>query len=118
MIADFGIAGSATSLPGLGQGSITFQCLISDPAVMTVLEAGWYVERTQYSVRVPAVTAAWTLPDGSVGASGGTVGGDNVIPLFRQGAKMTIGGRGVRITTQTYKPASAWVTLIVIDDNQ
>jgi hypothetical protein len=31
---------------------------------------------------------------------------------------MTIGGRGVRITTQTYKPASAWVTLIVIDDNQ
>jgi hypothetical protein len=118
MIADFGIAGSATSLPGLGQGSITFKCLISDPAVMTVLEAGGYVERTQYSVRVPAVTAAWTLPDGSVGASGGTVGGDNVIQLFRQGAKMTIGGRGVRITTQTYKPASAWVTLIVIDDNQ
>jgi hypothetical protein len=118
MIADFGIEGSATSLPGLGQGSITFKCLISDPAVMTVLEAGGYVERTQYSVRVPAVTAAWTLPDGSVGSSGATVGGDNVIPLFRQGAKMTIGGRGVRITTQTYKPASAWVTLIVIDDNQ
>ena len=33
MIADFGVAGSANS------GAITFQCLISDPAVMTVLEA-------------------------------------------------------------------------------
>jgi hypothetical protein len=118
MIADFGIAGSATSLPGLGQGSITFQCLISDPAMMTVLEAGGYVERTQYSVRLPAVTASWSLPDGSIGASSATVGAGAVNPLFRQGAKMTIGGRGVRITTQTYKPASDWVTLIVIDDNQ
>ena len=118
MIADFGVAGSATSLPGLSQGSITFQCLISDPAVMTVLEAGGYIERTQYSVRLPAVTASWSLPDGSIGASSATVGGDTVNPLFRQGAKMTIGGRGVRITTQTYKPNSAWVTLIVIDDNQ
>lgn len=34
MIADFGVAGTANS------GAITFQCLISDPAVMTVLEAG------------------------------------------------------------------------------
>ena len=118
MIADFGISGSATSLPGLGQGSITFKCLISDPAVMTVLEAGGYVERTQYSVRLPAVTASWTLPDGSNGASSATVGGGAVIAAFAQGKKMTIGGRGVRITTQTYKPASAWVTLIVIDDNQ
>ena len=50
MIADFGVAGSANS------GAITFQCLISDPAVMTVLEAGGYMERTQYSVRVPG---AW-----------------------------------------------------------
>jgi hypothetical protein len=110
MIADFGVSGSATG--------ITFQCLISDPAVMTVLEAGGYVERTQYSVRLPAVTAAWSLPDGSNGASAATVGGGAVIAAFAQGKKMTIGGRGVRITTQTYKPASAWVTLIVIDDNQ
>ena len=36
MIADFGVAGSANS------GAITFSCLISDPAVMTVLEAGGY----------------------------------------------------------------------------
>ena len=118
MIADFGIEGSATSLPGLGQGSITFQCLISDPAMMTVLEAGGYCERTQYSVRLPAVTASWSLPDGSIGASSATVGAGAVNPLFRQGAKMTIGGRGVRITTQTYKPGSAWVTLLVIDENQ
>ena len=59
MTSDFGVSGSANS------GAITFQCLISDPVVMTVLEAGGYMERTQYSVRVPAVTASWTLPDGS-----------------------------------------------------
>lgn len=118
MIADFGVAGSATSLPGLGQGSITFQCLISDPAISTVLEAGGYCERTQYSVRLPAATASWSLPDGSIGASAAVVGGGAVGPLFRQGAKLTIGDKVVRITTQTYKPNSAWVTLIVIDDNQ
>ena len=28
------------------------------------------------------------------------------------------GGKTVRITTQTYKPGSAWITLVVIDDNQ
>jgi hypothetical protein len=112
MIADFGVAGTANA------GAITFKCLISDPAIQTVLEAGGYCERTQYSVRLPAVTASWSLPDGSIGASSATVGAGAVNPLFRQGAKMTIGGRGVRITTQTYKPASAWVTLIVIDDNQ
>ena len=49
MIADFGVAGSANS------GAITFSCLISDPAVSTVLEAGGYCERTQYTVRLPAV---------------------------------------------------------------
>lgn len=37
MIADFGVAGSANS------GAITFSCLISDPAVSTVLEAGGIV---------------------------------------------------------------------------
>ena len=52
MVADFGVAGSANS------GAITFSCLISDPAVSTVLEAGGYMERTQYSVRLPAVTAS------------------------------------------------------------
>ncbi len=38
MIADFGVAGSANS------GAITFSCLISDPAVATVLESGGYME--------------------------------------------------------------------------
>ena len=112
MVADFGVAGSCNS------GAITFSCLISDPAVSTVLEAGGYCERTQYSVRLPAATASWSLPDGSIGASAAVVGGGAVGPLFRQGAKLTIGDKVVRITTQTYKPNSAWVTLIVIDDNQ
>ena len=112
MIADFGVAGSANS------GAITFMCLISDPAVQTVLEAGGYCERTQYSVRLPAATASWSLPDGSIGASAAIVSGGSPIPSLAQGKKIVAGGKNVRITTQTYKPGSAWVTLIVIDDNQ
>lgn len=112
MIADFGVAGSASS------GAITFSCLISDPAVQTVLEAGGYCERTQYSVRIPAATASWSQPDGSNGASTAIVSGGSVISALGQGKKIVAGGKTVRITTQTYKPGSAWVTLVVIDDNQ
>jgi hypothetical protein len=112
MIADFGVAGTANS------GAITFQCLISDPAVMTVLEAGGYMERTQYSVRMPAVTASWTLPDGSTGSSAALLSAGVPIASLGQGKKIVAGGKTVRITTQTYKPGSAWITLVVIDDNQ
>lgn len=112
MIADFGVSGSANS------GAITFKCLISDPAVATVLESGGYMERTQYSVRLPAVTASWSLPDGSIGASAAIISGGSPIASLGQGKKIVAGGKTVRITTQTYKPGSAWVTLLVIDDNQ
>lgn len=112
MIADFGVAGSANS------GAITFLCMITDPAVMTVLEAGGYCERTQYNVRLPAATASWSLPDGSIGASTAIISGGSIIPSLAQGKKIVAGGKTVRITTQTYKPGSAWVTLVVIDDNQ
>jgi hypothetical protein len=112
MIADFGVAGTANA------GAITFKCLISDPAIQTVLEAGGYCERTQYSVRLPAATASWSLPDGSTGASAAIIVGGVVIPSLAQGKKIVAGGNNVRITSQTYKPGSAWVTLIVIDDNQ
>jgi hypothetical protein len=112
MIADFGVAGSANS------GAITFKCLISDPAVQTVLEAGGYMERTQYNVRIPAATASWSLPDGSIGASTAIIVSGSPIASLAQGKKIVAGGKTVRITTQTYKPSSAWVTLVVIDDNQ
>jgi hypothetical protein len=112
MIADFGVAGSANS------GAITFKCLISDPAVQTVLEAGGYMERTQYNVRIPAATASWSLPDGSIGASSAIIVSGSPIASLAQGKKIVAGGKTVRITSQTYKPASAWVTLVVIDDNQ
>jgi hypothetical protein len=112
MVADFPVAGSANS------GAITFSCLISDPAMQTVLESGGYMERTQYSVRLPAATASWSLPDGSTGASAAIITGGAVIPSLAQGKKIVAGGNNVRITSQTYKPGSAWVTLIVIDDNQ
>jgi hypothetical protein len=45
------------------------------------------------------------------------VGGVPIASLA-QGKKIVAGGKTVRITTQTYKPSSAWVTLVVIDDNQ
>jgi hypothetical protein len=112
MVADFAVAGSAKS------GAITFACLISDPAVQTVLEAGGYMERTQYNVRIPAATASWSLPDGSTGASTAIIVGGVPIASLAQGKKIVAGGKNVRITTQTYKPGSAWVTLVVIDDNQ
>jgi hypothetical protein len=112
MVADFGVAGSANS------GAITFKCLISDPAVQTVLEAGGYMERTQYNVRLPAATASWSLTDGSTGASTAIIVGGSPIASLAQGKKIVAGGKNVRITTQTYKPGSAWVTLVVIDDNQ
>lgn len=112
MIADFGVDGTANA------GAITFKCLISDPAVQTVLEAGGYCERTQYSVRLPAVTASWSLPDGSIGSSAAIISGGSPIASLAQGKKIVAGGKNVRITTQTYKPGSAWVTLLVIDDNQ
>jgi hypothetical protein len=46
------------------------------------------------------------------------VGGGVVIAALGQGKKIVAGGRTVRITTQTHKPGSAWITLVVIDDNQ
>lgn len=112
MVADFGVAGSSNA------GAITFSCLISDPAVATVLEAGGYCERTQYTVRIPAATASWSQPDGSNGASAAIISGGAPIASLAQGKKIVAGGKAVRITTQTYKPGSAWVTLVVIDDNQ
>jgi len=112
MVADFGVAGSANS------GAITFSCLISDPAVSTVLEAGGYMERTQYTVRLPAVTASWSQPDGSMGASAALLSSGAPIASLAIGKKIVAGGKALRITGQTYKPASAWITLVVIDDNQ
>lgn len=112
MVADFGVSGSANS------GAITFACLISDPAVSTVLESGGYMERTQYTVRLPAVTASWTLPDGSVGASAALLAAGVPIASLAQGKKIVAGGKTVRITTQTHKPGSAFITLLVIDDNE
>ena len=112
MVADYGVPGSTAG------GTLTFQCLISDPAYTTVLEAGGYCERTQYSVRLPAVTASWSLPDGSLGASAATLSGGVPIASLGQGKKIVAGGKTVRVTTQTYKPGSAWITLVVIDDNQ
>ena len=112
VVGDLGVAGSANS------GAITFLCMISDPAVATVLEAGGYCERTQYNVRIPAATASWATPEGSNGASSAIISGGSPIPSIGQGKKIMAGGKAVRVISQTYKPGSAWVTLVVIDDNQ
>lgn len=98
--------------------TVTFSALISEPAYTTVLESGGYCERTQYSVRLPAATASWTKPDGSNGASAAVIVAGVPIPALGIGKKLTVGGRAVRITSQTHKTLSAWITLLVVDDNQ
>lgn len=112
IIFDLGISGATAG------SALTFQCLISEPAYTTVLEAGGYCERTQYTVRLPAVTASWSQPDGSNGASGPTLSGGVPVAGLGIGKKLTVGGKVVRINSQTYKPASAWITLVVIDADQ
>ncbi|MGA0134594.1 MAG: hypothetical protein ACO3ND_09610 [Opitutales bacterium] len=112
MIADFGVAGSADS------GALTFKCLLSDPAVTQTFEAGGFVTQTQHSVRLAASDASWTLPDGSNGASGAVVSGGSVVASLGLGKKLVAGGKNLRVTGQTYKPGSAWVTLQVVDDDQ
>ena len=112
MVADFGVPGSCNA------GAITFQCLISDPVITQSFQEGGFVDRTQHMVRIPAATASWSLPDGSIGASAAIISGGSPIASLGQGKKIVAGGKTVRITTQTYKPGSAWVTLLVIDDNQ
>ena len=98
--------------------TVTFSALISEPAYTTVLEAGGYCERTQYTVRLPAATASWLKPDGSNGASAAVISAGAPIASLAIGKKIVAGGKALRITGQTYKPASAWITLVVIDDNQ
>lgn len=112
MIADFGVTGSANS------GTLTFKCLLSDPAVTQSFEAGGFVTQTQHTVRLPAVTASWSLPDGSNGASGAIISGGAPVASLGLGKKIVAGGKNLRVTGQTYKPGSAWLTLVVIDDDQ
>lgn len=112
ILADFGVAGSANS------GAITFVCMLSDPSVTQVFEAGGFCERTQHTVRLAAATASWSLPDGSNGASAAVISSGAPIASLAIGKKIVAGGKTLRISGQTYKPASAWITLVVIDDNQ
>lgn len=112
VIADLGIAGQTDG------GVLTFKAMLSDPAVTQVLESGGFVTQTQHTVRLPAASASWSLPDGSNGASGAIVAGGSVVALLGIGKKITVGGKDLRITGQTYKPGSAWVTLVVVDENQ
>ncbi len=112
MVADFGVPGSCNA------GAITFQCLISDPVITQSFQEGGFVDRTQHMVRIPAATASWSLPDGSNGASAAVISAGAPIASLAIGKKIVAGGKTLRITGQTYKPASAWITLVVIDDNQ
>jgi len=112
VVAELGIAGQTDG------GALTFLAMLSDPAVTQSLQAGGFIEQTQHTVRLPASDASWALPDGSIGASGAIVSGGAVVALLGIGKKIAVGGKALRITGQTYKPGSAWVTLVVVDDNQ
>ena len=112
MIDDFGVAGSANS------GALTFKCLLSDPQVTQAFEAGGFLTQTQHTVRLPAAEASWSLPDGSNGASGAIISGGAPVASLGIGKKIVAGGKNLRVTGQTYKPGSAWVTLLVIHEDQ
>jgi len=112
MVADFGIDGRTFD------STLTFKALISDPVQNQVLGAGGFNNETLYTVRLPAVTASWSLPDGSNGASGATLASGAPIANFAIGKKVVVGDRHLRISGRTYKPASAWITLTVIEDSQ
>jgi len=112
MIDDFGVAGSANS------GALTFKCLLSDPQVTQAFEAGGFVTQTQHTVRLPAVSASWTLPDGSNGASGPIISSGAPVASLAIGKKIVAGGKNLRVTGQTHKPGSAWVTLMVVHEDQ
>ncbi len=112
MIDDFGVAGSANS------GALTFKCLLSDPQVTQAFEAGGFLTQTQHTVRLPAADASWSLPDGSNGASGAIISGGAPVASLGIGKKIVAGGKNLRVTGQTYKPGSAWVTLLVIHEDQ
>ena len=112
MVADFGIEGSTFD------SSLTFRAMLSDPVMNQTLEAGGFNTQTLHTVRLPAVTASWSLPDGSIGASGPTLTAGLPIALFAIGKKLTVGERNLRISSRTYKPNSAWITLTVIEDAQ
>jgi hypothetical protein len=53
-----------------------------------------------------------------MGASAALLSSGVPVASLSQGKKIVAGGKTVRITSQTYKPGSAWITLLVIDDNQ
>lgn len=110
MIDDFGVAGSANS------GTLTFKCLISEPQVTQTFGPGGFDSQTQHTVRLPASDASWSLPDGSIGASGAIISGGAPVSSLAIGKKIVAGGMELRIVGQTYKPGSAWVSLVVTDE--
>jgi hypothetical protein len=112
MVDEFGVSGSANA------GAITFQCLISDPMVTQSFQEGGFVDRTQHSVRIPAATASWSLPDGSNGASAAIVVSQEPIASLGIGKVIAVDGKSLRIVSQSHKRPSAWVTLQVILLNQ
>ena len=110
IIEDLGVPGQTAD------GTLTFKCMISDPITSQVFETGGFVDKVGHSVRIVADTAAWTLSDGTTGASGPIIVSGAVVPALAYGKKLVVNGRGVRISQVAYKRTSAWVTLQVIDD--
>lgn len=112
IISDLGVTGSANA------GALTFRCMLSDPQVTQSFDAGGFVTQTQHTIRLAASDASWTLPDGSIGASGPVISSGSVVASLGLGKKIAAGGKALRIIGQTYKPGSAWITLLVTDDDQ
>jgi hypothetical protein len=107
---DLGVPGQTAD------GSLTFRCMISEPQTSQQFGEGGFSDKVGHSVRIVAETAAWSLPDGTAGASGPVIVANAVVASLGYGRKLLVNGKGVRITQVTYKRTSAWVTLQVMDD--
>lgn len=92
--------------------------MISDPVLTQVLEAGGYCDRLQFTLKVAAASTEWTTSDLELGSNFATIINGSPVSDFTIGKKISIDNRIVRINSLTHKPGSAWIIMVVVDENQ
>jgi hypothetical protein len=92
--------------------------MISDPVLTQVLEAGGYCDKLQFTLKIAAATEEWTTSDLELGSNFAAIINGSPISNFQIGNKLSIDNRVVRINSLTHKPGSAWITMVVVDENQ
>ena len=111
MLEEFGI------LCSLDQ-SRSCLAMISDPVQTQVLEAGGYCDKLQFTLKIAAADDEWNTSDLELGSNFAAIVNGSPISDFEIGKKLSIDNKTVRINSLTYKPGSAWIIMVVIDENQ